>query len=1104
MEKDRAKKKPSGNNQGRGGQATQQPRNQNSSSGGRPATNAPTGPSQLTSPFPGFERREMKCYRCGSKDHHTPLCESDAKPSATQKSGSDNTSTTASSNLNVQAPDYQPAFGPSAITDVQPVISQALPIRSTAAQACQQQQSGGTQEHAGKGPSTSAPTGPRMRPDATPYIPTSGSSGAQSSTPQPNQPGLSSLALPPSSRWASIAAGNPGGQSAQTSSAPNPPVYPTTPAARPPPQPFNVGRPSTSVASPAAPPSSGKYVLTNHLSIDQLPRKVYVYEILFNGMDTNGNTIPVTRKFEKECLFGVLRNQPGYADVRTQTNWVTDHTMIWSTRPLFATANPNPNPNPVTVVNGVNGITAFNPYSQRTVHAISGAITFDCVIDSAVALAQPLGNSTGHPRNLADRALLERGLNAMISQQAQAAARRTPNPTLKQVGANKFYRTHPASQFNLDLTGNVRGFEGYFLSARPGEGQYFLNVSLRCSPFLKSGLGINAFIDSFHNASKATSNLRGVKVQNIAQTQFNGIDFIHGVTGARNNFNVNVGTTNNPISVQPRDLTTFEDSPYRQPLTGRQTSAMIQNALKRPGAHRLAIQNNAIPDLGLNLTTFRNTLHTQFNLVIQTNLQRIPCRFLPAPVVRYSGAISAQKSNASWNLKGMKVFQPRPGLTTVIVLDLARLAQHSRRLRAGFENALRKALTDLGINAQNDLVNELQFHLARYNNPGNVTFVIALPEHSYEHYSKIKRVAELRLGVQTVCVVNPAKTDVQFCANIALKLNLKGNGTNHHIDRQNLIQLYNRTECDTIVIGADITHPMGHCATGCPSIAAVVGSVDDGFAKFPGSMRLQNGRKEMITDLADMVMERLVDWARLHNGELPRRMLFYRDGVSESQYQSVINDEISQLPQAFAMAYKVVNNIQGTGKVPEVPFELTFVVVGKRHHTRFFPESKEDMLNPGNENVKPGLVVDRIITSQGYLNFYLQSHNPIHGTGKSAHYVVLKDGMALGLDNIQKLTHAFCYNYARATKGVSYCGPAYYADRLCDRGRAYIRDWLLGQNGAAPGRQRMANETNENYLTYVANYLHNQQYYRPNRLQKYGRERKNPWHPNLDDIMFYL
>jgi len=41
-------------------------------------------------------------------------------------------------------------------------------------------------------------------------------------------------------------------------------------------------------------------------------------------------------------------------------------------------------------------------------------------------------------------------------------------------------------------------------------------------------------------------------------------------------------------------------------------------------------------------------------------------------------------------------------------------------------------------------------------------------------------------------------------------------------------------------------------------------------------------------------------------------------------------------------------------------------------------------------------------------------------------------------------THRLCFTYARATCSVSYAPPAYYADRLCERGRSYLRDFFLG------------------------------------------------------------
>ena len=50
--------------------------------------------------------------------------------------------------------------------------------------------------------------------------------------------------------------------------------------------------------------------------------------------------------------------------------------------------------------------------------------------------------------------------------------------------------------------------------------------------------------------------------------------------------------------------------------------------------------------------------------------------------------------------------------------------------------------------------------------------------------------------------------------------------------------------------------------------------------------------------------------------------------------------------------------------------------------------------------------------------------------------------MGLSDSALQELTHKLCYTYVRATLGVSYAPPVYYADRLCERGRCYLRQWF--------------------------------------------------------------
>ncbi|KAF2502766.1 stem cell self-renewal protein Piwi, partial [Lophium mytilinum] len=279
----------------------------------------------------------------------------------------------------------------------------------------------------------------------------------------------------------------------------------------------------------------------------------------------------------------------------------------------------------------------------------------------------------------------------------------------------------------------------------------------------------------------------------------------------------------------------------------------------------------------------------------------------------------------------------------------------------------------------------------------------------------------------------------QYFSNLALKFNIKGRGINHTLRNEfSLLMGGANRALDTIVLGADVSHPPGNGPDGSPSIAAVVGSVDEHFMTYLGSMRLQAGRTEIISDMKDMVEERLLAW-KAKNKVLPKRILFYRDGVSEGQYLEVISKEINAVTKAYQAA-------AGTDAAKPI---ITFLIVGKRHHTRFYPNQLEGTVdstsrNPpreSNGNPRPGLVVDQVVTQPGKHNFYLQAHAAIKGTARPAHYQVLQNDMGLAHAQLQSLTHSLCYALGRATKGISYAAPAYLAHLLCDRGRAYLREW---------------------------------------------------------------
>ena len=171
-----------------------------------------------------------------------------------------------------------------------------------------------------------------------------------------------------------------------------------------------------------------------------------------------------------------------------------------------------------------------------------------------------------------------------------------------------------------------------------------------------------------------------------------------------------------------------------------------------------------------------------------------------------------------------------------------------------------------------------------------------------------------------------------------------------------------------MVVGIDVTHPSPGSIEGAPSIAGVVASIDSQYAQFPASIRAQKSRQEMVQYLQDMVEERLKLWQKKNRNAFPANILVYRDGVSEGQYETVLTEELPAFKKAFEKLYPVKQQPK-----------LTIIIVGKRHHTRFFPTNPKDA-DPKTGNPMNGTVVDRGVTMEKGWDFFLQAHTALQGT----------------------------------------------------------------------------------------------------------------------------
>ena len=131
--------------------------------------------------------------------------------------------------------------------------------------------------------------------------------------------------------------------------------------------------------------------------------------------------------------------------------------------------------------------------------------------------------------------------------------------------------------------------------------------------------------------------------------------------------------------------------------------------------------------------------------------------------------------------------------------------------------------------------------------------------------------------------------------------------------------------------GADVTHQIGDGL----SIAAVVGSLDLNFTNYGVRLSEQyhekNNKKskEIITDLNQMAYL-LINSFKKRNKCLPTRIVFYRDGVDEGQFQNVNDTELKALKDACSRI-----------EVGYSPL-ITLIIVQKRHSIRFFPIEEND------------------------------------------------------------------------------------------------------------------------------------------------------------------
>ncbi|KAG1365090.1 Protein argonaute 2 [Cocos nucifera] len=445
----------------------------------------------------------------------------------------------------------------------------------------------------------------------------------------------------------------------------------------------------------------------------------------------------------------------------------------------------------------------------------------------------------------------------------------------------------------------------------------------------------------------------------------------------------------------------------------------------------------------------------QFDLSVAKEMTQVIGRVLARPDLKLRGTngqiskLRLPKDDCQWNLLNNKLLAGQ-NLQAWGILDFS--AQPSRfqqqRLKtAAFIQSIVQRCRDLGMQ-MNDrplfvinsgmavlwdydkLLGELNKAI-QHAGAQQLQLLFCPMSERHQGYKTLKLICETRLGIMTQCLLshNANKLQDQYFANLVLKINGKLGGTN--MELSNTLPLMN--DSTFMLIGADVNHPSSWNTTS-PSIAAVVANLNcPGISRYATRIRAQPHRTERIMELGEMCQELVEAYVRI-NGAKPQKIIYFRDGVSDGQFDMVLNEELRDLEAA----------IKSDGYSPTI----TVVVAKKRHHTRLFPESKSESCTR-NGNVLPGTVVDTTTIDPMAFDFYLCSHNGILGTSKPTHYYVLHDDHGFMSDELQELIYNLCFTFARCTKPVSLAPPVYYADIAAYRGRLYYESMQEASSSAS-------------------------------------------------------
>ncbi|XP_042514453.1 protein argonaute 4A-like [Macadamia integrifolia] len=498
---------------------------------------------------------------------------------------------------------------------------------------------------------------------------------------------------------------------------------------------------------------------------------------------------------------------------------------------------------------------------------------------------------------------------------------------------------------------------------------------------------------------------------------------------------INVGKPKRPTYFPIELCSLVSLQRYTKALSTFQRSSLVEKSRQKP-QERMRVLTDALKSNNYDSDSMLRACGVSIN----TNFTQVEGRVLPAPRLKVGSGEDFQPRNGRWNFNNKKLVEPSTIQRWAVVNFSARCdvrglvrdmikcgEQKGIHIEAPFNVFEESPQSRRGspISRVEQMFDQIKSEL-----PGLPQFLLCLlPERkNSDVYGPWKRKNLADFGIVTQCIA-PTRVNDQYLTNVLLKINAKLGGMNSLLSVERSPSMPMISKAPTIILGMDVSHGSPG-QSDVPSIAAVVSSRQwPLISRYRASVRTQSPKVEMIDNLfkrvsdtedEGIIRELLLDFYGSSQKRKPDQIIIFRDGVSESQFNQVLNIELDQIIEAC--------------KFLDESWSPKFVVIvaQKNHHTKFFQPGSPD-------NVPPGTVIDNKVGHPRNNDFYMCSHAGMIGTTRPTHYHVLYDEIGYSPDDMQELVHSLSYVYQRSTTAVSVVAPICYAHLAATQVSQFIK-----------------------------------------------------------------